>query len=241
MSVSKSMDFPLNKKPGYASKVQQSDPELVAGANYIPVIGPQGPEGPAGQKGEKGDRGDKGERGEPGPQGPKGEPGKDAESFLPPYGQKPGWAKYTNAEIKEFRLGATRGEDGWVTFFVDPTRKTSIEDYLPEGNVSLYSGETHRINLKHLKLGTQVRVTYEFDVTTFTNNTELWCRSYFPDTGNETTTFVSLLKYQYEYPLSETHTFVISDEIDRSSGVIAQLRADMDCTVKVKSISVSVF
>lgn len=241
MAVSKSMDIPLNKKSGYASKVQQTEPDISQPGNFIPVIGPQGPVGPAGQKGEKGDRGDKGERGEQGPQGPVGPPGKDAESFLPPYEQKPGWALYENSMLKEFRLGATRGEDGWVTFFVDPSRGTTLEEFLPEDKVSLYSGETHRINLKHLKIGTQVRVTYNFDVTTLTNNTELWCRSYFPDTENEVTTFVSLLKYQYEYPISETHTFVITNDIDRSSGIISQLRADMDCMVKVKSILISVF
>lgn len=238
MSVSKNMDIPLTKKVGYASKVQQTEPEVQTGGTFIPVIGPQGP---AGQKGEKGDRGDKGDKGDQGPQGPVGPPGKDAQTFLPPYQQKPGWAEYKNSQIKEFRLGATRGEDGWVTVFVDPSKSTTNELFLPEGKISLYSGETHRINLRHLNIGTQVRVTYNFDITTLTNNTELWCRSYFPDTENEVTTFVSLLKYQYEYPISETHTFMITNEVDRVSGIVSQLRADMDCLVKVKSIAISVF
>ena len=240
MTVSKNMDIPLNKKSGYASKVQQTDPEITPGSNLIPIVGPQGPVGPAGEKGDKGDKGDRGEKGEPGIQGPKGDPGTSLESVLPPYLQKPGWALYQNSNIRDFTLGATRGEDGWVTIFVDPSKKTTLEDFLPEDKISLYSGETHRINLKHLKLGTQIRVTYTFDVITLTNNTELWCRSYFPDTENEVTTFVSLLKYQYEYPISETHTFALTNEIDKVSGIVPQLRSDMDCIVRVKSITISV-
>lgn len=240
MTVSKNMDFPLNKKSGYASKVQQTDPEITPGSNLIPIVGPQGPVGPAGQKGDKGDKGDRGEPGPQGPQGPKGDSAIALESFLPPYKQKPGWALYQNSKFKDFTLGATRGDDGWVTVFVDPDKTTTLETFLPDDKVSLYSGETHRINLKHLEVGTQVRITYNFDVITMTNNTELWCRSYFPDTGNEVTTFVSLLKYQYEYPISETHIFALTNEIDRVSGIVPQLRADMDCIVRVKSIAISV-
>ena len=85
MSVSKSMDFPSNKKTNYAKLAQQQSEPTVS---YIPVPGPQGDPGPTGPKGDRGEKGDPGERGE------KGIAGKDGKTYLPDYGQDSGWAKY---------------------------------------------------------------------------------------------------------------------------------------------------
>jgi hypothetical protein len=234
MSVSRSMDFPSSKKSAYAQIAKQTQ-EAEETVSYIPVPGPQGPKGDPGAKGERG------ERGEPGTPGEKGDPGKngkDGKTYLPVYDQDSGWAKYENSEAKMIRLGATRGIDGWVNFDVDG--KILTEKYLPRDSVSLYNLNTKRLNFKGINLGSQVRVTYNFEVETFGNNTELWCRTYFPNTENAYVSMVGLLKYQYSYEFSVSQFLYLDAESDRVSGAIPQLRADIDCVASIKSIHVSV-
>ena len=131
--MAKSMDFPQsNKKKKYSENILDSSIENIESTNYVSIPGPPGPAGPQGQQGEKGqqgptgargepgvkgDKGDQGDKGDPGPQGVKGLPGRDGESFISTSGQKPGWALYDNKNILDYRLGATKGEDGWVSFF----------------------------------------------------------------------------------------------------------------------------
>lgn len=242
--ASKSMDFPNNKKSGYASQVQQSQSEATqVSSSFIPVpgpigpqgpAGPQGPSGPAGKNGEKGPKGDKGDKGE------RGTPGKDGVSYMPVYGQKAGWAVYSNLDQKDIKLGATRGEDGWVSFFVDGNGSDTNEKNLPEGGISLYNKEARKVNFKHLKIGTQVQITYIFEITTMYTNTEIWCRSYFPESDSSVSTFVAAPKYQYTYDLSATHNFWVDEDVQKY-GIIPQLRTDMDSTAKIKSIYISVF
>jgi hypothetical protein len=240
------MDFPTVSKKNYAAKVEESrSSESVApeipNVVYLPIAGPEGPRGQKGDTGPKGDQGPKGERGAPGKDGKDGKPGKDGASSFPVYGQKSGWAMYVNQNNNMSRLGADRGEDGWVALSINDLSDASVEDYLPENGVSLYSTEFKRINLKNLKIGSQVQITYGFEITTLSSNTEVWCRSVLPGSGMSSTSLVGNLKYEYVYDFSVTHNIVLTNEGDRISGVIPQVRTDNDCLGILKSIYVSVF
>jgi hypothetical protein len=243
MSVSKSMDFPSSKKAGYAQIAQQSqtsDPTI----SYIPVPGPQGPkgdpgsQGPRGDRGERGEKGDQGPKGDPGKDGRSGRDGKDGKSYLPVYGQDSGWARYFSKDAEQNMLGATRGIDGWVSFAISGGE--CFEKYLPRNSVSLYNENTKKLNFKNLELGSQVDVTYTFEVETFANNTELWCRTYFPGSQDGITSLVGVLKYQYVYEFSVTHRIYIDKESYRLNGATPQLRSDMDTIAKLLSVSISV-
>ncbi len=239
MSVSKSTSFP--GESSYAKQVKQAQQLNQDGNNvYIPVPGPIGPQGIPGKDGDPGPKGDKGDPGERGLKGDKGDPGKNGKSSLPIYGQQVGWAKYYSYKQNEFRLGADRGIDGWVDVFLDANGKLTNEKYLPENSTSLYNAETRRINLKHLEPGTQLKVVYDFQIVTMGNNTEVWCRSFFPNTKKEHVSFVALLKYQYTYDFSVIQHIPIFDEKDISSGIVPQFRTDLDAIINLKSIYISV-
>jgi len=239
MAVSKSMDFP-KKKSGYADKVAQqanSKPESESN-NFLPVPGPQGPMGPKGDRGPKGEVGQKGPKGDA---GASGKNGKDAEDFAPVYKQKPGWAKYVNEDPDDIKLGASQGEDGWVSFYIDElNKKESIEKFLPDNATSLYGTSIRKINLRELKVGSQIRISYNYEVTTFSNNTEIWARSYFKQTGKELVSFMANLKYQHTYEMTVTHDIYLESEKDRGTGITPQLRSDMDAYANLKSITISV-
>jgi hypothetical protein len=234
------MDFPSSKKAGYAQVAQQSqtsDPTV----SYIPVPGPQGPMGDPGSQGPRGEKGDRGEKGEPGPAGDPGKNGKngqDGKTYLPVYNQDAGWAKYYSVYPEGIPLGATRGADGWVSLSI--INVNSIEKYLPRNSVSLYNENTKRLNFKNLEVGSQVEITYIFEVETLSNNTELWCRTYLPGAEDSVTSLVGLLKYQYSYEISVTHKIFIEKETYRLNGAVPQLRSDMDAIAKLLSVSVSV-
>jgi hypothetical protein len=236
------MDFPVNKKTGYAAQVQQAQMQpATPGVAYMPVPGPQGPQGPKGQEGPPGKDGEPGKPGKNGEKGPQGLPGKDGKSYLPKYEQAAGWALYESEEEKFFKLGVSRGVDGWVDVYLDPKNLKITEKYLPEGEISLYNPNSRKINLRHLNLGSQIQVSYTFELTTFNNNTEIWFRSIFPNSETSVTSFVANLKYQYTYELSATHNLVIKTEQDRVSGIIPQIRSDLDAVAKLKNIYISVF
>ena len=239
MAVSKSMEFPY-KKP-YASKVNEQP--VNENQSFIPVPGPQGLPG---SPGPKGDKGDPGERGPKGPKGDKGDPGKpgtngkDGKSYFPVYMQNAGWAKYISASSKQRKIGATEGDDGWVGFWLE-TDNSSIELYLPEDSVSLYNPNTRRINFKGLNIGAQVQISYRFEITTFSANTEVWCRSLSSNEESSVTSFIGNLKYEYSYDISVNHSVTVDSEATRIFGVLPQLRSDYPATAVLKSIYVSVF
>lgn len=235
--ASKNMDFPVSKKTAYAAQVQQSQIQEPGVASYIPVPGPQGERGPAGPVGPSGQKGDKGDPGEP---GKPGKPGKDGKSGIPVHGQQSGWAIYQNSDSKRSQLGATKGVDGWVDLYVNGKGDGTNEKYLPEGSASLYNTNSRRINLKSLKLGSQVDITYNIEIETFSPNTEVWVRSFFPDTEDEYTSLVGNLKYQYLYEFSVSHNLVVAKEVNKVSGIIPQIRTDMDAIARIKSIVISV-
>jgi hypothetical protein len=234
MATSSSMDFP---KSAYAAKVRESQPQQQEG-QFFAVPGPQGPQGIPGPKGEKGDPGESitGPKGE---KGPSGKDGIDGKSYFPKYQQNAGWAFYKNKNTNTIPTGATRGEDGWVGLFISST--DIIEDFLPEGSVSLYSNDIRKINTRGIKVGAQVQITYEIEVITFNSNTEVWMKSEFLDMEDSVTTFCANLKYQHNYEMTVTHNLAVLTEKHRVAGIVPKIRTDLDSAVKIKSIYISVY
>ena len=233
MAISHNTEFP---KSAYAEKVQsQQSDELT----FFAVPGPPGPPGKDGIPGPQGYQGIQGKDGERGPKGERGIPGKDGKSYFPSYEQNVGWAHYTNKLTNTIPTGASRGEDGWVSLFL--LVDEAIEDYLPEGSVGLYSNDIRKINTRGLQIGSQITINYDIEIITFSSNTEVWMRSQFQKTENSCTTFSAMLKYQHTYELTVTHNLLVKSKDDKISGIIPQIRTDMDSAVRIKSISISVY
>ena len=237
--ASKNMDFPVGKKSAYAANVKQANAQEPGAVSYIPVPGPQGPKGDPGSAGVRGQKGDRGEKGDQGPRGEPGKDGKDGKTYLPVYEQDAGWAKYVNKKPSGFKLGAEEGTDGWVSVHIEAGPE-SIESFLPRDAVSLYNSDNRKINLKGLKVGSQITVTYNFRIETFFNNTEVWLRTYFPNPEKAVTTFIGNLKYQFEYEMSVTQKFYIEDQYLKIGGALPQIRTDLNAMVKMDSIEISV-
>jgi hypothetical protein len=236
MAVSKSMDFPGAKKSSYAAQVEQSQtsPYQDNSLSFIPVPGPEGPPGPAGKNG------DQGPEGKMGPQGPAGPTGKDGKSSISSSGQQPGWASYTNTIDKPVKLGISEGDDGWVTLLLDTKDKTQNETYLPKGCTSLWNSHQRALNFHGIKEGSQVFVTYNFELTTYTNNTEVWLRTYFASNDQEFVQLVGSFKYHNVYSLSTTQQLFIEDQAMWGNGAVPQIRTDFDASVILNSVYVSV-
>jgi hypothetical protein len=236
MTVSKSMDFPGAKKSSYAAQVEQSQtsPYQDNSLSFVPVPGPEGPPGPAGKNGSQGPEG------KMGPQGPAGPTGKDGKSSISASGQQPGWASYTNTIDKPTKLGISEGDDGWVTLILDTKDKTQNETYLPKGCTSLWNSHQRALNFHGIKEGSQVSVTYNFELTTYTSNTEIWLRTYFASNDQEFVQFVGSLKYQNTYSLSVTQNIFIEDQAMWGNGAVPQIRTDFDASVIFNSVYVSV-
>lgn len=248
MAVSKSMDIPGGQKPSYAAQVQQtqSSPYKENELSFLPVPGPVGPQGPAGRDGRDGERGPTGPEGPAGKAGAKGatgangKDGKDGESSLSSAGQQAGWGTYYNKTSKEFRLGATQGDDGWVSIFVNSNDPKTNNLFLPKDTVDFWNTESRSLNFKGLKEGSQVFITYNFELTTYTSNTELWVRTHFSKVDEENAQFVAALKYQYTYPMSVTQRIILQDKAYNASTVLPQFRTDFDASLIMNSIHVSV-
>jgi hypothetical protein len=244
MAVSKSMDFPGAQKSSYAAQVQQSQPNVYQEntLSFLPVPGPVGPQGPAGRDGKDGSPGPEGKQGQEGKQGPKGEKGangKDGISSLSSSGQQAGWAAYYNNLTNMSKLGVTQGDDGWVTVYIN-SEGSQNETYLPKDTVSLWNDHARMLNFKGLKEGAQVFITYNFELTTYTTNTEVWIRTFFANSNREISQFVASLKYQHTYPISVTQQIFIEDQKMWGNGAYPQIRTDYDASAIMKSIYVSV-
>jgi hypothetical protein len=237
--VSKSVDFP---KSAYASQVLQQQTPSTDTATYIPVPGPEGPRGLQGAKGEPGKDGTPGLQGERGLKGEKGPQGQDGKSSLSSSGQQAGWASYINLNSPEARLGISKGDEGWVS--LDLAEKGSIknENFMPESafGTSLYNFNSKSLSFKPLKIGSIVNVTYNFELTTYTNNTEVWFRTLFAATKFSPSKLIGSFKYQYVYDLSIDQQFFIEDQDIWAAGGVPQIRTDFDATAILKSIYVSV-
>jgi hypothetical protein len=236
MAVSKSMDFPSAKKSSYAAQVEQSQSSnpLENSVAFIPVPGPEGPSGRDGKEGPQGPEGKQGPKGEQGPRG------KDGLSSLSSSGQQAGWASYSNALNKPIKLGISEGDDGWVTLSLDTKDKIQNEEYLPKGCTSLWNSHQRALNFHGIEEGSQVFVTYNFELTTYTANTEVWVRTYFASKDKEFVQFLGSLKYQNTYSLSATQQMFIEDKTMWSNGAVPQIRTDFDSSVIFNSVYVSV-
>ena len=242
MAVSKSMDFPGAKKSSYAAQVEQSQtsPTVENALSFLPVPGPVGPQGPAGRDGRNGEQGLPGQQGEPGPKGDRGPAGINGQSSLSSSGQQAGWASYTNTINKPTKLGISQGDDGWVTLLLDTKDKSQNEKYLPEGCTSLWNSHQRALNFHGIKEGSQVSVTYNFELTTYSSNTEVWLRTYFATNDQEFVQFVGSLKYQNTYNLSVTQKIFIENHAMWGNGAVPQIRTDFDASVIFNSVYVSV-
>jgi hypothetical protein len=239
MAISKGMDFPTSKKSNYAQQVEQLQTiSSESSPSYIPIPGPQGPQGPAGVPGLPGAKGENGDKGETGEKGSKGAPGKDGVSYIPISGQKPGWAYYGNKKPVPVRLGAQYGDDGWVTVYVDGQQ--SEESYLPEKGVSLYNTSSRAINTIGLSLGARVDVSYEIDFDLYSNNTEVWVRTYFQEDNSETVSFVGSLKYSGLHTITVQQTFFVKNKNIKLLGALPQIRTDFESSAILRSISIAV-
>lgn len=240
MAASKSMDFPGAKKSGYAEQVEQSQasPYQENTLSFLPVPGPQGSPGPAGRDGKDGLVGPQGPEGQKGEKGQTGQTGQDGKSSLSSSGQQAGWASYSSDAEVSFRLGATRGVDGWVTLFISDGEKNEL--FLPKECVSLWNPHSRMLNFKGLEVGSQVFVTYNFELTTFTPNTEVWMRTFFPSQEKEISQLIGSFKYQHVYSLSITQQVFIENKKMWGNGAVPQIRTDFDSSAILNSIYVSV-
>ena len=234
--MAKSMDFPPKKK--YLETIQEvKTTEYIAVPGITGEKGEVGPPGPPGPQGPKGDRGDVGRSG---PQGERGEPGRAGDGYDSPSGQYPGWAYYANKSTQQYRLGPERGDDGWVSFFLDIDESKTFEAYLPNRSVSLLNPTTKNINLKTLKVGAKVDIRYDFSIETYSSNTEVWIRTLLRDEEISPMGYVGLLKYQYSYDISHCQTIFINSDKIKNYGGQPQIRTDNEGSFILKGIYVSV-
>lgn len=237
--MAKSMDFPeQSKKKKYSENAQaalQLDPQM-----YIAVPGPQGEPGPRGPQGDQGIQGEPGPKGDKGDPGKNGKDGKDGRNILSPSEQNIGWACYSNLKPQIYKLGATRGDDGWVSFTVDGKGENTNEDFLPKESVGLWNPEMKRFNFKPLQVGSIITIRYNIELSTLTNNTEVWFRTYTEGIDSFNTTYLGTLKYQFDYEVSMEHTIFIENKRMQVYGAIPQIRTDNECVMSVKSIYISV-
>jgi hypothetical protein len=242
MAVSKSMDFPGAKKSSYAAQVEQSQASTSVDnvLSFLPVPGPVGPQGPAGRDGRDGSDGKEGPQGPEGKMGPRGPEGREGLSSLSSSGQQAGWASYNNTISQPTKLGVSQGNDGWVTLMLDTKDKRQNEKYIPAGCTSLWNSHQRALNFHGIKEGSQVFVTYNFELTTYTPNTEVWLRTYFASKDQEFVQFVGSLKYQNVYNLSVTQNIFIEDQAMWGNGAVPQIRTDFDASVIFNSVYVSV-
>ena len=240
MASSKSMDFPGAKKSSYAAQVEQSQaiglPDNTL--SFLPVPGPTGPQGPAGRDGKDGKEGPQGPEGPRGQKGDRGPAGADGKSLISSSGQQPGWGSYISTSPVTARLGATKGVDGWVSLVMSTIDE--FETFLPTGCASLWNSHARALNFKGLKVGSQVFVTYNFELTTFTPNTEVWLRTYFSSHNQEIAEFVGSLKYTNTYNFSVTQQLFIENQKMWGNGAVPQIRTDFDASAILNSIYVSV-
>ena len=235
---------PLRKK-NYLDAVQSSTPQELD-KQYIAVPGIQGETGLTGTKGDKGDKGDlgpqgpKGDQGKPGPQGERGEPGKGGEGYDSSSGQYPGWVYYKNGSDKLSILGPQRGDDGWVSLNFYPNFELSKQDYIMKNSNELWISDTNIFNFKSLKLGSKVDIRYDFTITTESNYTELWIRTFNEKYLNSPVSYVANLKYQYSYDMSFFQTVYIDDQRIKSYGARPQARTDSESSLWLKGIYISV-
>jgi hypothetical protein len=239
--MAKNMDFPdVSKKKKYSETIQESGVQYIAVPGIQGERGDQGLKGDAGEPGPQGPKGDRGEQGPRGPKGDRGEPGKGAEGYDSTSGQYPGWAYYQNKNLKNISLGPERGDDGWVNidFIKDIDRSNEI--YIPKSSTSLWNDEAKSFNFKTLKMGAKVDIRYDFSITTYSNNTEVWTRVFIPDYQQSPIGYIGNLKYQYSYDMSFSQTVYIDAQRIRTLGGAIQFRTDNESSIALSGVYISV-
>lgn len=247
--VSQKVNIPgkTNNNKSYAQAVeslQLSEPSktpLPPDIDYKILVGPVGPQGIPGRDGERGPKGDKGDPGERGPRGEKGPPGETlyiTKDGTQTENNKTGWAHYENLDQKQIFLGLDKGNEGWVDLLNDSKAET-IEQYLPIGKVGLWNAETQKLNFRQLSVGTKVEITYNFEIETFENNTEVWIRTYSQPALN-VSQFVANLKYKYIYDFSISQTMYILNDKMKKSNIVPQIRTDLNSAVRVKHFTIHI-
>jgi len=245
MPVSKNMSMPGKVNDTYAEQVlQQQGSSNIPNtpfqqSQFIPVPGPKGDRG---EKGEKGEMGASGAVGATGPRGDKGRDGKDGKNGkdgISLSGQTPGWAKYNNKDKTMFDLGISEGNNGWVSLFLKSDKENSIETFSTSNQAAaLWSNDTKCINFLAVKVGARVDIIYDIELTTFSNNTDVWMRTFFHTIETDFPTFVGCFKYQGTYSLSVSQSiYVESNKFNAFAR--PQIRTDMGSQVALKSITIS--
>lgn len=233
--MAKSMDFPsAAKKKKYSDNLELSSIQQNPDVTYFAVPGPQGERGVPGPKGDRGPAGEQGQKGD------KGDPGKDGINILSPSMQNIGWAHYDSLDQKQVRSGATKGDDGWVNLILDGIGENTNESFLPKESVALWNPNTQRLNFKTLNIGAIITIRYNLEITTFSNNTEAWIRTYVDRHDQYPTTYIGNLKYQYPYEMSVDQIMFVETKGMQTAGGIPQIRTDNDCYVILKSIHIAV-
>jgi hypothetical protein len=77
-------------------------------------------------------------------------------------------------------------------------------------------------------------------LTTYSNNTEVWVKTFLVEDKNSPISNVANLKYQYDYDFSVDQKLFIHDEKMKNFGGIPQIRTDNPCEVVLNSLYVSV-
>ena len=233
------MDFPSGRSKKYAESIPQVYP-LEQQVPFIAVPGPSGERGPKGDIGPIGPEGKQGLKGDPGKPGKDGKDGAPGISMLSPSGQRNGWAVYHALNKKQVKIGATKGNEGWVRLTMDCEGEETNERYLPENNVSLWGKSTGKINFKGLKLGSVITIRYDVTITTFSNNTEVWFRTGSADMSNSVTSYAGNLKYQFDYDMSLEHHIFLDNLKHQNDGAFPEVLSDNDAMIILNSVYIAV-
>lgn len=210
MAISRSMGFPIQEKQKI-NAVDQETPQL----QFLPVPGPtgaQGPQGPMGPQGIQGPKGDKGDKGDAGLNGKNGKDGKDGKSSLPIYKQQIGWASYEDKSSRIFSIEPSRGDNGWHDLYIDKKSIVKNHSFLPENCNALYNEESRAFTFRSLEIGSTVRLSYNFSLETFINNTEFWFATVYPEIDRSILTMVGSFKYQGIFDLTVDQTIHIENK-----------------------------
>jgi len=246
--MAKSMDSPQPlKRKGYSQAIQESDLQQPTDLKeYIAVPGITGEKGEIGPKGDKGDKGDtgpkgeKGDTGREGPQGARGEPGKGGEGYDSISGQYPGWVYYKNKNNLSTSLGPEKGNDGWVFPKLQLDKDASNHTYMAKGSNHLVVEDSSMLSFKSLKIGAKVDIRYDFDITTYSNYTELWIRLFNEKCENLPTSYVANFKYQYAYEMSFFQTLYIDSTRIKNAVIRPEFRTDAESAMVLKGMYISV-
>jgi hypothetical protein len=114
-------------------------------------------------------------------------------------------------QTEQRNLGPQRGDDGWVSITFNPDEKILDNFYMPKGSNQLWQSDMNMFNFKSLKLGAKVDIRYDFTISTESNYTELWFRTFNEKYENSPTSYVANLKYQYSYDMSVCQTLYIDE------------------------------